>query len=118
MSDLSDLHNPRTLPLIKYLLRSHAQLKEDAGKNLFSVIKNPDDDVKDPIDESFENFKEYMSLIQNPITTKFSGKSVCFHFINIAANSHSEKQCVENILTRRRSPSLVLVYRASVLPLN
>jgi hypothetical protein len=118
MSDLSDLHNPRTLPLIKYLLRSHAQLNEDAGKNLFSVIKNRTDDVKDPIDESFENFQQYISLIQNPITTKFSGKSVCSHFINMAANSHPEKKCVESILNRRRSPLLVPVYRASALPLN
>jgi hypothetical protein len=78
---MSDLYNPRTLPLIKYLLRSNAQLKEDAGKNLFSVIKKTAGVVNDPIDESFEKFTEYMNLIKDSATTKVVGKSVCFHSI-------------------------------------
>lgn len=74
---MSDLYSPSTVPLLKYLTRSHAELK-DEGKNLFSVIKRTacEVDDKDPIDESFGKYQEFIRLVQDPITTKISGKSV------------------------------------------
>ncbi|USP81354.1 uncharacterized protein yc1106_08628 [Curvularia clavata] len=74
---MDDLQNARTLPLIKYLLRSHEALEEDAGKNLFSVIKKHASKSRDPIDESFENFQEYMTLIKDDSNTRGSGKTEC-----------------------------------------
>jgi hypothetical protein len=75
---MADLYSPRTVPLLKYLFRYHAERKKDEGKNLFSIIKKTagEIDEKDPIDESFGKYQEFMRLIQEPITTRVSGKRV------------------------------------------
>lgn len=71
-----DLRSPRTIPLLSFLLRSDPARHEESNENILSQVKQEVGGITDPIDESYQEYQQFMSLIQKGLEPKVSGKSV------------------------------------------
>jgi hypothetical protein len=88
-----EVHSPKTSALITFLLRSHAARTRNEGshRNIFTQVKRDvgAGTIKDPIDESFEDFQQWINLIDNGPGAPVSGKSVCEIMFMILSHRHA-----------------------------